>query len=79
MFGVHAWGVSVPKAAAVAEITAGLLRLVHIAKGGTLLKLTLSMIVAAVGPPALVDAVPVAASVLGAVPKLHVMDAPLTT
>ena len=74
--GVQGIGVSTPSAAAVAAATAGLAGEVHIAKGRIFTKGILSMMLAS-GVWVSTALVGNTTSELGAVPKLHVMDAPI--
>ncbi len=76
--GVQGMGVSTPKAAAVAEATAGLAIDVHIPKGSILAKGLLSIMVAA-GIVAFTLLVGRIINVPGAAPKLHCRVAPLQT
>ena len=76
--GTHGIGVKAPSAAAVAAATTGLDIELHVPNGGTFTMGTLSMIVAA-GVPVSTALTGRTASVLGAVPKLHCITAPMQT
>src|SRR5437870_3339719 len=76
--GTHGIGVSTPSAAAVALATVGLATLVHIPNGMMFTNGAQSMIVAAGRPSTITRGVGVAVNVEGAMPKLHVMTAPVT-
>lgn len=78
VIGVQGIGVSTPRAAAVAEATAGLARLKHMMNGGMFTNGLLSMIVAE-GVLASCLFVGRTFSVLGPVPKLHSIMAPVDT
>ena len=69
--GMHGIGVRTPDAADVAAATDGFDELVHIPNGIILTSGTLSVMVAAEGPPAIVQFVGKTLSALGAVPMLH--------
>lgn len=74
--GVHGIGVNTPSAAAVAEATAGLERLMHTPKGGMFANGLLSMIVAA-GLFSIIKGGPVGITIrlLGAAPNEHISEA----
>lgn len=76
--GVQGMGVNTPRAAAVADATAGFAKEVHMMNGGTFTKGTLSIMFALSGPSlsTLGDST---ASVDGPVPKLHCIMAPIHT
>src|SRR5262245_43295132 len=76
--GVHGIGVSTPSAAAVAAATAGLPMLVHMPKGITLRKGTLSAMFAA-GAPASTRFTGKTTSEPGASPIVHIVVAPALT
>jgi hypothetical protein len=78
VMGVHGIGVSTPRAAAVAEATAGFAMLKHMMNGGMFTNGLLSMIVAD-GVLASCLFVGRTFSVLGPVPKLHNIIAPVAT
>lgn len=73
-------GVNTPRAAAVADATAGLAREVQTPKGGILARGIWSIMVAARGPPAITGG-PLGITIkeLGATPKEHCIRAPLDT
>jgi hypothetical protein len=77
--GVHGIGVSTPRAAAVADATAGLLRLEHIANDPTFSIGTMSAIAAAGMPSIVTRAAGRTDRVAGATPKLHCSMAPAVT
>lgn len=78
--GIQGIGVSTPKAAAVAAATAGLRILLHIPNGGILANGAKSIIVAAIGPPALTGGpLGIAMRVLAPIPKVQVIVAPVQT
>jgi hypothetical protein len=74
--GTQGMGVSTPRAAAVAAATAGLAMLEHMPKGATLTMGVKSMMVAAGGPPTMVQLAGSTFRVPGAAPKLHCSTAP---
>ena len=76
--GVQGMGVKTPRAAAVADATAGLDMEVHMPKGRIFTKGLLSMILAA-GMVAITRFIGRTIRVLGAAPKLHCRLAPLHT
>src|SRR5262245_33416223 len=76
--GTHGIGVSTPSAAAVAAATVGLAIDWHMPNGGILAIGTLSMMLAAGGPcPSTVGTGTI--NELGAIPKLHIIIAPMET
>jgi hypothetical protein len=78
--GTQGIGVRTPRAAAVAAATAGLLGVMHMPKGGMLTIGRWSLMLAASGPPAFTGRpFGTTARVLGAIPKLHIIVAPMTT
>ena len=78
--GIQGMGVSTPSAAAVAEATIGLVGVMHMPKGGIFTMGRCALILAASGPPAFVGIpIGITAKVLGAIPKLHIIMAPITT
>lgn len=79
VIGVHGMGVRTPIAAAVAEATAGLAMLVHMAKGKMFTNGLLSMILAAGGPDAKTLFTGSTTRELGAAPNEHIIMAPATT
>jgi hypothetical protein len=76
--GIQGMGVRTPSAAAVAAATVGLAIDMHIPNGGMLTMGAQSMIVAA-GVPALVRLVGRTFNVEGAMPKVHIIIAPVVT
>lgn len=78
--GTQGAGVGTPAAATVAAITAGLIRELHIPKGGILAIGAKSIIVAA-GFPSIMVGVPLGITIkeLGVIPKEHFSIAPITT
>ncbi len=76
--GIQGIGVRTPSAAAVAAATVGLAMDIHIPKVGMLTIGAQSMIVAA-GAPAIVLLVGRTLSVEGAMPKVHIIMAPVVT
>src|SRR5215470_12114385 len=79
MTGTQGMGVSTPRAAVVAAATVGLARELHTPKGGMLTIGTLSMMVAAGGPPASTRFAGSTTRLPGAAPKLHCIMAPMQT
>jgi hypothetical protein len=78
--GTHGMGVKTPSFAAVAAITTGLAGLLHVPNGLILAIGTKSIIVHTGGPPAMTGGpFGIGLSTLGAAPKLHMMEAPVTT
>jgi hypothetical protein len=77
--GTQGMGVKTPRAAAVADATAGLARLEHTPNGGTLTMGVKSMMVAAGGPPTMERLAGKTFKALGAAPKLHCSTAPEQT
>lgn len=77
--GMQGIGVKTPNAAAVADATDGLARLIQTPKGGMLEIGAKSMIVPAGILSAVTAALPVATNVDGAAPKEHIIVAPVTT
>jgi len=76
--GMQGIGVSTPRAAAVAAATVGLAMDMHMPNGGMLTMGAQSMMVAA-GAPAMVLFVGKTLSVDGAMPKVHIIMAPVVT
>jgi hypothetical protein len=79
VMGTQGMGVSTPIAAAVAEATVGLARLVHIPNGMMLTMGTLSMMFAAGMLPVIILLTGKTTRVLGARPKEHCSVAPAQT
>jgi hypothetical protein len=77
--GMQGWGVSTPRAAAVAAATVGFVTVVHIPQGVTDAIGVTSRIVAAGMPAMSVVSWDVTFNVPGAVPKTHMQVAPETT
>jgi hypothetical protein len=78
--GTQGMGVSTPRAAVVAAATVGLDTELHMPKGGMLATGLESMIVAAMGPPAMHGGPPgMTIRAEGATPKVQVIMAPITT
>jgi hypothetical protein len=79
VFGIQGIGVNTPKAAAVAEATVGLAKLVHTPKVGILTIGLESMMVAAGGPPVITILLGMILNGAGAAPKVHCIKAPAHT
>jgi hypothetical protein len=77
--GTQGIGVSTPNAAAVAAATSGLLGVVHIPNGIMFTNGTWSMILASGIESVNVRLIGKTANSLGAIPKLHIMVAPIQT
>jgi len=76
--GMQGMGVRTPRAAAVAAATVGFAMDIHMPKGGMLTIGAQSMMVAA-GAPAMVLLIGRTFSVEGAIPKVHIIIAPVVT
>jgi hypothetical protein len=76
--GMHGMGVRTPNAAAVAAATVGLAIDMHMPKGGMFTMGAQSMMVAA-GAPAIVLFMGSTFKVEGAMPKVHIIMAPVVT
>ena len=79
VFGMHGMGVSTPIAAAVAAATIGFAGDIHIAKGMMFTNGMLSMMLASGTSSVMTWFVGSTTSVLGAMPMVHIMVAPMHT
>src|SRR5271170_4775764 len=77
--GTHGMGVSTPSAAAVAAATSGFAGDMHMPKGMMFSMGTMSMILAAGMLLVIIICTGSTTSVLGAIPKVHIIIAPLQT